>query len=409
VSDAPNPAALLSRDNVRLGAGVGRMLSLFLLVAGGLLIALTGLGALLGDSKQAALAIAAHHVGFVVCVGLTLGSMAMVMILHQVNAGWAATIRRIFEQTMSMAPFCILLFLPSLVFAGSLFHWMDPEYTQGDVLYAAKAPYLNRPFFVIRAVIYFAAWVWLGVTLHRQSIQQDEDGDRWHTAKARRRSSYGLIILALTTAFASFDWLMSLDYHWFSTMFGVYFFAGYIGAALAFTTLALLVLRRMGALKGLVTEEHFHDLGKLLFGFTVFWAYIGFSQYFLIWYANIPEETGWFMARRTDGWMPYSMALAVGRFFVPFVVLMARPARRNPIVLALITVWILAFHVIDTYWVVRPTVKGVEATFTWLDAVGVLGPILVFLGLLIWKIASAPLVPVNDPRMNEAMRHKNYV
>lgn len=403
---------LLAPANTSLAAGSGRLLAAGLIAAGVAAVVVTALSAVFGDSTAKKVAIAAYHIGFLYTLGLTLGSMIFVMILHQVNAGWSATVRRPLENTMSLTPVCLAFFLPIAVLAPSLFHWMDPHYTAGDVIYQAKQAYLNKPFFYTRAAVYFSLWLIFSQRLYRLSRAQDADGDRMRTARARRMSSYGLLVMALTTAFAGFDWLMGLDYHWFSTMFGVYFFAGFIGATLSLCTLMLIALRRAGTLDGLVTAEHLHDLGKLMFGFVVFWAYIGFSQYFLIWYGNIPEETMFFQIRRTELWMPVSIALIVGRFVVPFIVLMPRPWRRSPMVLTGVGLWILAFHALDLFWVVRPTVldpTGGEVAPGWLDVVGIAGPVLIFLGLLVMRTARTPLVPLRDPRMGEAIEHKNYV
>ena len=408
----PNTAALLAPANTTLARGAGRLLAIGFIVLGVVALALAIAGALLSDETAQKVALVSYHAGFLFTLGLTLGSMILVMILHQVNAGWAATVRRQLENVMSLIPLCLAFFIPVAVLAPMLFHWMDPQHTAGDVIYAAKAAYLNKPFFYARAAVYFIAWLIFSQRLYRLSVGQDSDGDRWRSAKARRMSSYGLLVMALTAAFASFDWMMSLDYEWFSTMFGVYFFAGFIGAATSLCALILILLRNAGVIEGLVTREHLHDLGKLMFGFTVFWAYIGFSQYFLIWYGNIPEETMWFQIRRTDMWMPYSIALAFGRFIVPFLILMPRPWRRSPMVLGVMAVWILGFHALDTYWVVRPTVAtavGGEVSPTWLDIVAMAGPILLFFGVLALRVVSRPLVPLKDPRMAEAVAHKNYV
>lgn len=405
-------SVLLAPANTALRVGAGRTVSSVFLAGGAAALALTVVGALMGDENARHAALASYHVGFLFTLGLMLGSIFLVMILHQVNAGWSSTIRRQLENTMSLIPVGLALFLPVAVLAPWIFHWMNPEAVAGDVIYQAKSSYLNAPFFYIRALIYFAVWTFFSQRLYRHSIAQDADGDSMHTFKARRMSSYGLLAMALTSAFAGFDWMMSLDHHWFSTMFGVYFFAGFIGAVTSLCALLLIILRRSGVLKGLITSEHLHDLGKLMFAFCVFWAYIGFSQYFLIWYANIPEETGWFLVRRTDMWMPFSTTLAFGRFIVPFVVLMARPARRSPLVLGFAAIWILAFHALDTFWVVRPTVEAVgggEVALSWLDLVGMLGPIGIFSGLLARRIATNPLVPVNDPRIKEGIAHKNTV
>lgn len=410
---AVDKARLLAPDNTALAAGAGAGLSAGLIALGLVLAIVTAVAGAMGDHAAARTAMAAYHTGFLVVTGLALGGLAFNMILHQVNAGWAALIRRQVEQVMAMLPFCALLFLPTLALVflrpGLLWSWMDPEHVAGDLLYQEKSAYLNTGFFVVRSALYFLVWIWLARSLFRWSVEQDHTGDKWLTAKMRRRSSYGLLLFAFTTAFAGFDWEMTLDHHWFSTMFGVYFFAGNMGAALAFITLVLLALKASGRLSGLVTEEHFHDLGKLLFGFVVFWAYIGFSQYFLIWYGNIPEETAWFVQRREHGWMNVSVALSVGRFIVPFIVLMPRPARRSPLILWLMGLWLVFFHIVDVYWVVRPNIEEAAGVVGWLDVVGVLAPICLFLGMLVRRIASQPLVPMKDPRLDESIAHWNTI
>jgi len=407
-----NPAKLFSSSNTSLKAGTARRVSTLFFVVGAVALALTILGALQGDQTTKSVALAGWQAGFMAVLGLTLGSTFLVMIFHQVNAGWTAALRRQPENVMSMIPVCIVLFLPTAILAPWIFHWMNPDQVAGDTLYQAKSAFLNRPFFYARAVVYFSLWLLFTQRIYRLSIGQDTDGDPRRSFKARRMSSYGLVVMAFTSAFAGFDWLMSLDYHWFSTMFGVYFFAGFIGAAVSLCALIVILLRRTGALDGIITNEHIHDLGKLMFGFVVFWAYIGFSQYFLIWYGNIPEETMWFQIRRTDHWMPYSIALAFGRFIVPFVILMPRPWRRSSLVIGVMAVWLIAFNIVDMYWIVRPTVEAVdggEVGFMWLDVAAVLAPVCLFFGLLVRRIASNPLAPMHDPRMDEGVEHKNYV
>jgi hypothetical protein len=418
---AAQPSSLLTGKSIVAPEGYGGRFSLFLLGVGVIAllatVAIAFTGSDEGEVPVSSIMLASYHVGVLFCIGLALGSMGVVMIQHQVNAGWSVLVRRQIENTMSMLfPVCAILFLPILISTfvspGKLWHWMDSDAVAGELLYEHKQPYLNISFFTIRTIAYFLIWGFLSWKLFTWSRLQDSTADKWLSAKTRRLSSFGLVLFAFTTAFASFDWLMSLDYHWFSTMFGVYFFACNFVAALCITIIIVLLLRRQHDFKALVTEEHLHDLGKLLFGFVVFWAYIAFSQYFLIWYANIPEETSWYLARRTDTWYLYSILLATARFVVPFVVLMARPCRRNPRVLFFICVWLLLAHALDLFLMVRPEIRsaaGLDVGLQWQDVVAFTGPVAIFFGLLVRKVISGPLVPTNDPRLAESLHHKNTI
>jgi hypothetical protein len=230
-----------------------------------------------------------------------------------------------------------------------------------------------------------------------------EMGDPALTRKMAGLSSWGLVLLALTSTYAAFDWLMSLDYRWYTTMYGVYFWAGSIVSSLAALTLTVVVLRAAGWLRRTITAEHLHDLGKLLFAFTIFWAYIAFSQYLLIWYANLTEETSWYLYRLQGGWRSVTIALMLGHFVVPFVVLLRRDAKRSPLVLGFVTVWLLAFHYLDLYWQVMPTLHP-EASLHWLDIVWLFAFVgVVMLGLL-YGMKTSALLPARDPRLGESLR-----
>jgi hypothetical protein len=216
-------------------------------------------------------------------------------------------------------------------------------------------------------------------------------------------SGWGMLLLALTSTYAAFDWLMSLDYRWYSTMYGVYFWAGSIVASLAALTLTVVILHAAGWLRGAITEEHLHDLGKLLFAFVVFWAYIAFSQYLLIWYANISDETPWYIVRLQDNWRWVTIALMVGHFAVPFFVLLSRRSKRSWIVLGCVSGWILAFHYLDLYWLVMPACDPNNALPHWLDIVWLFAFLgVVTLGVLFGMRTSA-LVPIRDPRLTESL------
>lgn len=360
-------------------------------------------------------ALGAYHTGVLYVIGLALGALGTSMILQQVNAGWSAAVRRQAEVISSLVWVGLVLFLPVIilevfVFHGRLFSWMDPEHTAGDVLFEKKAGFLNPTFWVIRACVYFFIWIALSTRLFRLSREQDQTGDKWLTAKARFTSSYGLLLFALTAAFASFDWLMSLDYHWFSTMFGVYFFAGSIVSSTALLCVILTTLRIKGKMGAAFTQEHQHDLGKLLFAFTVFWAYITLCQYFLIWYSNIPEETAFYNLRKEGGWKAMTIFICAGHFALPFLLLLIRDLKRNPHTLRLIALWMLVMHAFDLFFLVRPVIKSVAlGSNVWIDVFGIVGPVLLFLGFVVHKLGTVPFIPIKDPRLHEVLAHKNYV
>jgi hypothetical protein len=406
-------------EQATIPGGALKILPTALFFLGAVCIVFTVIGA---GSVGAAHALASYHVGFLYALSLALGSLGLVMIFNQFNAGWAATVRRQLENVAGLMPVVAILGAPVLIAElgwtrGALFGWLKPGITQTDVLAQTKQPFLNPWTFVVASIVYFGIWSFLGVSLYRISRKQDETGDRELTAKARWISSFGLLLYALTTAFAAFHWIMSMQFHWFSTMWGVYFFAGNIlsGTCLLVVTLAL--VRRAGALKGMVTAEHFHDLGKLVLAFTVFWAYIAFCQYFLIWYSNIPEETAWYILRKQHGWENLFYLLCLGHFLAPFLVLLFRGVKRNMLLIGSVAAWLLVMHAADLFFMVRPVLtETVEAyhgstgmRYWWLDLFGILGPVCLFLGAVAKRAVSTPLVPLRDPRLAEALEHKNYV
>jgi hypothetical protein len=391
-------------------SGVARVLLCIGLL--GLVVTIIGVFSIHDGGRHA---FAAYLMGFDVSLGFSLGALGYCMIFQQMNAGWVTTLRRILESAASLFPVLLLFFLPVAIYSiwtGRLYTWMNPAISAEDILAHHKQPYLNIGFWTLRALFYFGIWSYLGVRLYRLSREQDRTADRWLTARARRMSAWGLPVYALTSAFAAFDWLMGLDYHWFSTMFGVYFFAGNILSATALWIIIVAALKKRGKLQGIVTEEHFHDMGKLLLTFTIFWAYITFSQYFLIWYSNIPEETQWFFVRKHNGWETVGKVLCFGHFLAPFLVLLWHASKRKTAILVPVALWVILMQCVDVFFIVRPAVYedgGLHPEYWWLDLCGLIGPVGVYLSILVWKIASAPLVPVNDPRLAEAVHHKNYV
>ncbi|MCA9294499.1 MAG: hypothetical protein KDA20_11870 [Phycisphaerales bacterium] len=420
---------VFAKENTHTGASLARM-GQGLLLIGAIFAAIAVVMGFSGDVERKALTLHALQVGAIVALSFPLGALGFSMILHAVNAGWWVLLRKQFENVFSLfwigCLFVAGVFALQWIFTSGggaaaaehgaeaahhtsayLWHWMDPTYTAGDHLYEHKKVFLNLPFFVIRMVAYFVIWGAMVAFFLGQARRQEESGDPQPTVNMGRASCIGLVIFAVTTAFAAYDWMMSLDYHWFSTMFTVWFFASNVVSALALLSLIFVLLKTFGRAQGAITNEHLHDLGKLLFGFTVFWAYISFSQYFLIWYANIPEETMWFNLRRAE-WTWLSWALPTCHFIVPFLLLIPKPARRSGMMLGFVAVWIIVVHLLDVFWQIRPQLRAVTH-ITIVDFLGVLGPACVFGGALMMRIASRPLIPKNDPRQDEALTHKNYV
>tara|TARA_Y100001933_G_scaffold245581_1_gene276518 strand:- start:361 stop:1641 length:1281 start_codon:yes stop_codon:yes gene_type:complete len=413
---AAEPA--LQGENVRLPESAGAGLRGGLAVLGVACLALTALGAVVHSPAHA---LASFEVGVFVLLAICLGSLFFTMLFQAMNAYWPVTLRRQMEHAAGLIwlPLLgmlavIVIELLSSVFTGHgvLFQWLDenPGY-----LLDHKDGYLNLGGLLVRFVIYGAIWLFLARSILSMSLEQDATGSREITRAIRRRASWGLLAFALSVAFASFDFLMSLDYRFYSTMWGVYFFAGAAMSALAVTTITFSVLRLTGRLTGVVTDEHYHDLGKLLFAFgACFWAYIAFSQYFLIWYGNIPEETAFYLYRKQGGWEHLSMILVIGHFIIPFLILISRKVKRNVLFAAVMAAYLLIFQVLDMIWIIRP-MAYVNAESPagpgswWIDVVAAVGALALFASFMMRSLVSAPLIPMKDPRLGRTLEHKNYV
>ncbi len=348
-----------------------------------------------------------YLVAYVFWVSIGLGGLFFVMLSHMTGTVWGLVLRRIIESIMIALPYMALLFIPIIFGMNDLYKWSRPEVVATDHLLQHKAPYLNVPFFVVRNAVYFGIWYLLARKLYKTSLAQDDKPQAEQIKRMRKISGPGIVLFAVTTAFASFDWLMSLDAHWFSTIFGVYFFAGSFLGLLAFLVLLNVYLQRNDILRDVITVEHFHDIGKLLFSFTIFWGYMGFSQYFLIWYANIPEETVWFAHRYEGSWIIISWILVLANFLVPFIALMPRRNKRSIPFLTFISVWILVTHWIDLYWLSMPVLHHHGAHFSWMDITLTVAVGAIFVGIIWRHLASNALVPINDPKLEESIKFVN--
>ncbi len=351
-------------------------------------------------------------------LALSLGGLFFVLVQHAARAGWSIVVRRIAENMALTLPMMGLLLLP-VVFLGAhdLFHWTHTEAVSTDPMLSWKEPYLNETSFRIRTVVYIAVWSIFGLFYWHTSTSQDDATGKSileKSNKMRWAAPLGIAVFALSLTFSAFDFLMSLDPHWFSTIFGAYYFAGAVVSTHAFIALMVILLHRSGYLRGVVTKEHFHDLGKMMFGFTVFWAYMGFSQYMLIWYATIPEETEWFSYRGAGDYLTLSIVLVFARFVFPFLGLISRHIKRNPKTLAFWAVWILAAEFIDMFWLIDPVDAHNAGNhhpsieFGLVDILCFVGIGGMWLAVMTWGLSRKALVPVNDPRLAESVHFENF-
>ena len=347
-------------------------------------------------------------------LSIALGSMAMVMIQHLSGGQWGI-FRRVFEASARTLPFLALLFLPLVFGIGRLYVWTHAEHVAADEILRHKALYLNTPFFLVRALFYFACWILIAWTLTRLSKRQD-DGDMSVNLKIQRLSGAGIVIYALTVTFAWIDWIMSLNPHWYSTLFGFLAMGGHGLAALSFTIIVSTVLVKHGAMAELIKPSHFHDLGKLMFAFVMLWAYFNFSQYLLTYAANLVEEIPYFVTRINNGWQYLALFLVVFHFAVPWLLLLSRDRKRNPYRLVWMAGWILFVRYIDLYMLVAPEFAATgenlhlateaHESHIFVNPLDVVVPVAIG-GLWLWmfltQLAQRPLLAVHDPYLRESL------
>ncbi|TNF37490.1 MAG: hypothetical protein EP329_03035 [Deltaproteobacteria bacterium] len=348
---------------------------------------------------------------FMFWLSLGLGSLFFVIIHHATRAGWSTVVRRIAENYMITLPVIGLLALP-IVFGGmdDLYHvWVHPGET--DLFVQAKTGFLNTDFFTIRVIGYIAIWTLFAGFFYVSSVKQDTSGDPRLAHRMRRIAPVALILFALTITFAAIDFMMSLDPHWYSTIFGVVYFGGSAMMTYAILALTSMGLQKGGILKNAITTEHYHDFGKMAFGFMVFWSYTAFSQFMLIWYANIPEETIWYYYRSTGGWEVIAALLFILHFVVPFFFLMSRHIKRRNLTLAVGAIILLVAHYLDMLWLIQPTMhQHGEPHFAMhiadiLAFVGIGG---VVLAVFSWRLGAAAAAPMKDPRLAESLEFENF-
>ena len=344
-----------------------------------------------------------YLMGYMFVLGLTLGSLALGMV-HQLSGGaWGVVIRRPIGAATRVLPILTVLFLPIVLGMAHLYEWTHADVVANDAVLSAKRLYLNVPFFLIRAAIYFAAWNAVSYTLNKWALEQDRTGDPAYARRMQMLSGGGLVVYGLCVTFASFDWMMSLEPHWFSTIYGVLTMGGQGLSALAFLIAVLVWLARRPPLHGIVMPTHFHDLANLMLAFVMLWAYFSFSQYLIIWSGNLPEEIAWYLHRLQSGWRVIAVALVIFHFAIPFVLLLSRAVKREPATLVKVAIAILLIRLVDLFWLIAPEFHREGLSVSWLDFVLPATLFSIWMGCFLWQLRRRAILPVYDPQFEEAL------
>jgi hypothetical protein len=338
-----------------------------------------------------------YLMAFMFWLGVALGSLAVAMIQYLTGGVWAFVMRRPLEAASRTLPLIAVLFVPLLFGLHVLYPWSVPAIAAADANIRAKSLYLNVPFFVVRAAIYFAVWLLLAWLINRWSAENDRTGDMAPLARAQRLSAPGLVIYAFTITFASIDWVMSLEPHWFSTIFGMIFMAGQGLAALAFAALVIILLSKDEPLAGILRVTTMRDVGNMVLAFVMLWAYTSFSQLLLIWAGNLPQEIPWYLHRLGAGWQWVGLALAVFHFFVPFVLLLMRRTKRALPALRTVVLLLLFMRLVDVFWMVAPETNAGRFAVSWQDFATTIAIGGLFVAAFARQLARRPLLPLHDP------------
>ena len=335
------------------------------------------------------------------------GALFLIALEHIVGVDWSVPFRRITEILAGVVFIVPIIAIPLLLNLDQVFVWLNPQIVEADKYIQGKAPYLNESFFIMRNVAIFAVMIIFFFLLPGRSFRQDKNPNPKSAKLSAKFSAIFFPIFAISITVIGMDWLMSLEPKWFSTIFGVYYFAGSVLSALSILTIIVITLKDNGYLSKYITEDHYYNLGGLMFAFTNFWAYIAFSQFLLIWYANIPDETMWYMDRSEGGWWVMSLGIIFVRFGIPYLLLVTRPSKSNPFRLRIIAMWVFLAHYYDLYWMIMPEYakrNGVDGPIFGLTELSapfiVVGAIMLVLG--IWS-KNRNLMPVGDPKFKKGL------
>jgi hypothetical protein len=362
-----------------------------------------------GTAIDARAAMFSYLWAFAYWAGLALASVVLLLIFHAVNARWMVVLRRAVETMAVTIVVFAVLFIPIAAGLKHLYAWVDPSPSlprEALAVLEHKRAYLNTPFFVIRGLFYTLVAGFVAQRLFGMSTRQDQSGDPQLTVRQRRFGTGFLPLVALSFSFAAFDWMMSLDPLWFSTIFGIYYFGGSFVSAISLLVIVTDRARGRNLYGELVSEEHIHNLGKLMLAFTCFWGYIGFSQFLLIWIASLPEEVPYYILRMKGEWAVIGVFLIVGHFVLPFGALLSRSLKRNRRQLAVVAFWILFVHAVDIYWLVMPALSPTGLPFHWTMLTAFVGVGGLAIAFALWKIRGHFTLPVRDPYLADSLAYR---
>jgi hypothetical protein len=394
----------MTAQDYKTPASVGR-LQRNALVAGGIALLLCIFGAI----KSPQIFFPSYLMGYLLVLGLALGSLGLLMLQHLTGGHWGIVIRRPLESATRTLPLLAILFLP-IVFGMKYLYgaWLDPERVREEPLSALQHDYLTAHWFYIRAIVYFGVWLGLMLIFNRWSRQQDvNQGDRSLRRRFKMLAGPGIILYVFVMTFAAIDWVMSISPHWASTIYGFLFVAGQLISSMSLMIAVVVLLSRTAPMAGLIQKRHLHDLGKLLLAFVMLWAYFDFSQLLIIWAGNQPEEITFYRARLYGGWGAVAVIVLVFHFFVPFFLLLSRDLKRNTRLLPKVAVWLIFMRLVDLFWMTRPEFTA-YAFPSWIDVVVPIALIGLWVSFFAFHLQKLPLLPLGDPKLSEAIAHHEH-
>jgi hypothetical protein len=373
---------------------------------GSLIVGIVGLAlSLLGAFFSRQQFFQSYLLAYVFWLGIALGCLGIVMLHNLSGGGWGVVIRRVLESGMNTLPLMALLFVPLLFGLPYLYEWARPDAVAHDLVLQHKSAYLNLPFFLIRAALYFALWIGAARVMSGWSAQHDTNADPQIIARLRALSGPGLVIYVLTITFASIDWIMSLEPHWYSTIYGVHFLGGHVLAAFAFAILLGGLLAQRVPFSDVVAPSHWLDLGNLLLAFVMLWAYFAFSQWLIIWAGNLPEEAIWYSRRNSGGWQWVARLLIAFHFVLPFLLLLSRATKRRPALLATVAGAIIVMRFVDIFWYMMPAFRPGDFSIHWMDVAAPVGVGGIWLASFLRQLRRVPLFPLQEPYARELLEH----